>query len=157
MTPPTPDLRRSRAGGRKAISHQRIGFGAAVIATVVACLLAGAAGTAEGGEPLVRATPSWLRFESTELGHAEEQTVTLTNHSRKAREIRFHSQPPDGPFSHGDSSCAHGLQPHGSCEVTVWFRPEHWGASSGVLLYQVGDSPLETYQVRLSGEVHQTG
>jgi hypothetical protein len=135
----------------------RILIRVAVTLTVAACLAAGGASSALGGVPTVRPDPSSLRFASTGLGHAEAQTLTLTNASRKSTEVRFRPEPSDGAFSLGESSCPAWLAPGGSCSTTVWFRPEHLGLTTGTLVYMLDGSPLKTYQVHLSGEAHRTG
>lgn len=83
--------------------------------------------------------------------------LTLTNGSRKSTEVRLRPEPSDAAFSYGDSKCSVWLAPHESCSTTVWFRPEHLGLTTGILLYTLDGSPLKTYKVHLSGEAHQTG
>jgi hypothetical protein len=128
---------------------------AVAMAILVAGIAAGAASSAAAGTPLVKASPASLHFTSGELSHAEAQEVTLTNLTQRHLEIRFLPAPPDAVFTHGHSSCAHVLAPHESCSVTVWFKPEHWGPTTGKLVYVVGHSVSTAYQVHLSGEAHQ--
>lgn len=127
---------------------------AGAIAVLVAGIATGAASSAEAGVPLVRASPTALHFTSSELDHAEAREVTFTNLSQRHAEIRFLPQPRDGAFSHGHSSCSGPLAPQDSCSVVVWFKPEHWGLSTGRLVYVVGHSASDAYQVHLAGEAH---
>lgn len=130
---------------------------AVAIAIMVTGIATGAASSAAAGVPLVRASPASLHFTSSELGHAEAKEVSLTNLTQRHLEIRFLPAPPDTGFTHGHSSCTHVLAPHESCSITVWFKPEHWGLTTGKLVYVVGHSPSTAYQVHLSGEAHQQG
>lgn len=126
------------------------------MAIVVAGLATGAS-SAAASVPLVRASPASLHFTSSELDHAEAKEVTLTNVTRRRVEIRFLPAPADAAFTHGHSSCPHVLAPRESCSITVWFKPEHWGPTTGKLVYVVGHSASTAYQVHLSGEAHPQG
>jgi hypothetical protein len=128
---------------------------AVAMAASVAALVTVAPPSAAAAVPLVRASPTALHFISGELGHAEAQTVSFTNVSPRHLDIRFLPAPPDGGFSHGHSSCPHSLAPHESCEITVWFKPAHWGLTSGRLVYVVGHADSTAYQVHLAGEAHR--
>lgn len=128
---------------------------AAATAILMVGLATGTASSAAASVPLVRANPASLHFTTSELDHAEAKEVTFTNLTQRHVEIRFLPAPPQAVFTHGHSSCPHVLAPHESCSITVWFKPEHWGLTTGRLAYVVGHSASTTYQVHLSGEAHQ--
>jgi hypothetical protein len=130
---------------------------AVAMAILVAGIATGATSSAAASVPLVRASPASLHFTSSELGHAEAKEVSLTNLTQRHLEIRFLPAPPDAGFTLGHLSCAHVLAPRESCSITVWFKPEHWGLTTGKLVYVVGHSGSTAYQVHLSGEAHPQG
>jgi centrosomal CEP192-like protein len=116
---------------------------------------AGAASAAQAARPPVTASPEPLHLRSFEPGHAVAGTVRLTNVSRKTYRIEFVPEPPESAFSVSDSSCSGGLAYRESCQITVRFKPKHWGATTGKLVYMLNGDPLHAYAVRLVGTAHQ--
>lgn len=125
------------------------------MAILVAAIAAGAASSAEAGTPPVTAHPEPLHLGSFELGHAVTGTVWLTNHSRRSYRIHFLPEPAESAFSFSDSSCSGALAHGESCQVTVRFKPRHWGSTTGRLVYALDGSLLNAYAVRLVGTAHQ--
>ncbi len=118
---------------------------------------AGAASSAQAARPPVTASPEPLHLRSFELGHAVAGTVRLTNVSRRTYRIGFLPEAPDSAFSFSDSSCSRPLAYLQSCQITVRFKPKHWGATTGKLVYLLNGSPLHAYAVHLVGTAHQPG
>lgn len=124
------------------------------MAILVSAIAAGAASSAEAGTPPVAASPEPLHLGSSELGHAVAGTVWLTNHSRRSYRIHILPEPAESAFSFSDSSCSGPLAPGGSCQVTVRFKPKHWGPATGRLIYALNGNLLNAYAVRLVGTAH---
>jgi hypothetical protein len=123
-------------------------------AILVAVIAAGAASSTEAGTPPVTANPEPLHLGSFELGHAVAGTVWLTNRSPRPHRIHFPPEPAGSAFSFSDSSCSGALAQGESCQITVRFKAEHWGSTTGRVIYALDGDPLDAYAVRLMGTAH---
>jgi len=129
-------------------------FGMSAMAVMAVVVAGGLISSAEAARDPLSARPDPVQLSTSDLDEADAARVTLTNEMSRAIQIDILPEPPESAFSYRDSACSERLQPHASCQITVRFRPERWGLTTGRLIYAFGNA---RYAVNLRGTARRPG